>query len=144
MTNIPSHSFGSEPKWNCKTNANLLLFLNDKFTLPKKTSWTVLHPKKEICMKLLSVMRMEVTTMEEWNRQGKIGKNTGEIGAPSSHLWEWTLSYRIPHFETRSAACQDLEAYCERDILVGANKFKLAQLLALSLPLERRSLCPTK
>ena len=57
--------------------------------------------------------------MEEWTQPVKIRKHAGKIGALSSHLWEWTLSYRIPHFETRSAACQDLEACRERYILVG-------------------------
>ena len=88
-------------------------------------------------MKLLSVLRREVTTIEEWNQPGKIGKHTGKIGAPSSHIWEGILSYRMPHFETRSATCQDLEACREQDILVRENKSKLAHLLALSLPLAR-------
>ena len=144
MTDIPSHSFGSEPKWHCKTDADLLIFLNNKFPLLNKASWTLFHPTKDICMKLLSVLRMEVTTMEEWNRPVKISKHTDEIGAPSLHLWEWTMSYRIPHFKTRSAACQDLEVCREQDILVGANKSKLAQPLALSLPLARQSLWPNK
>ena len=82
--------------------------------------------------------------MEECTRPGKIGKDTDEIGAPSSHLWEWTLSYRIPHFETRSNACKDLEACRKQDILVGENKSKLSQSLDLSLPLEKLPLCPTK
>ena len=82
--------------------------------------------------------------MEEWTRKGKIGKHTGEIGAPSSHLWEWTLRYRIPHFKTTSAACQDLEACRGQDILVGENKSKLSQSLELSLPLSIQSLWPTK
>ena len=108
MTDILSRSFVSEPKWYCKTDAELLLLFKKNNPLPKKASWTVFQPTKEISMKLLSMLRMEVTTMEDWTRPGKIGKHTGEIGAPSSHLWEWTLSYRIPHFNTRSAACHDL------------------------------------
>ena len=75
--------------------------------------------------------------MEEWTRPGKIGNKTGEFGAPSSHIWEYTLSYRVPHFKTRSAACQDLEACRKQNILVGGNKSNLAPLKALSLPLAR-------
>ena len=116
MTDILPRFFGIEPKWHCKTDSNLLLLFNNKFPLPNKSSWTVLHPTKDISMKLISVLRMEVNTMEEWNLPRKIGKHNGEIGAPSSHLLEWTLSYRISHFNTRSAACQDLEACHERDI----------------------------
>ena len=82
--------------------------------------------------------------MKDWTRPGKIRKHTGEIGADLFHLWEWTLSYRIPHLETRLATCHDLEACCEQDILVGGNKSKLAQSLALSLLLVRRLLWSIK
>ena len=67
MIHIPSHLFGSEPKWHCKTDDYLLLLFNNKFPIPHKASWTVFHPTNKICMKLLSVLRMEVTTMEYWN-----------------------------------------------------------------------------
>ena len=58
MPDILSRSFGSEPKWNCKTDADILLLFNKKIPLPNKASWTVFHPKKDICMKLLSVLRL--------------------------------------------------------------------------------------
>ena len=61
MTDIPSHQFGSKPKWNCKIDAELLLLFNKKFPLPNKASQTVFHPTKEIIMKLLSLLQMEVT-----------------------------------------------------------------------------------
>ena len=110
MTDIPSRLFGSAPKWNCKTDNDLLFLFNKDFPPPNKASWTVFHPSKEISTKRLSVLRMEVTTMEEWDRLGKIRNRTGEIFAPLLHLWEWILRYRIPNLETRSAACQYLEA----------------------------------
>ena len=66
MKDILSRLFVSEPKWHCKTDADLLLLFNKKIPLPNKASWTVFHPTKDISMKLLSVFRMEVTTMEEW------------------------------------------------------------------------------
>ena len=43
-------------------------------------------PQKIFFMKLLSVLRMEVTTMEEYNRPGKIRKHTKKIDASSSHI----------------------------------------------------------
>ena len=64
MADIPSRSFVSEPKWYCKTDAELLLLFNNKFPLPNKASWNVFYPTKEVIMKLISVLRMEVTTME--------------------------------------------------------------------------------
>ena len=144
MTDIPSRSFGSVPQWHCKTDADLLHLFNTKFPLPNQASWTVFHPTKEICMKLLSVLRMEDTTMEEWTQPGKIGKHSGAIGAPSSHLWEWTLSYRIHHSGTKSDACQASGDSSELATLVKENKSKLERSLALSRPLGRRSLWPTR
>jgi len=41
MTDIPSRSFGSEPKWHCKSNTNLLTLLNNLFPIPSQNSWTV-------------------------------------------------------------------------------------------------------
>ena len=66
MTDIPLRLFVSEPKWHCKTDADLFLLFNKKFPLQNKASWTVFHPTEEIFMKSLSVLWMEVTTMEEW------------------------------------------------------------------------------
>jgi hypothetical protein len=43
MTDIPSQSFGSEPKWYCKTNTDLLTLFNSTFLLPNQASWTVLR-----------------------------------------------------------------------------------------------------
>ena len=91
MTDIPSRSFGSERKWHCREDSDLLTLFNEKFPLPKQASWTVFRPTKEICMKILSVLRMRVTTMEGWTQPPRIGKHIGRIGAPMSNLWEWSL-----------------------------------------------------
>jgi len=37
MTDIPSRSFGSEPKWHCKSNTNLLILFNNLFPFPLRT-----------------------------------------------------------------------------------------------------------
>ena len=63
MTDVLSRSFGSEPKWHCKTDTDLLFLFNNKFPLSNKASWTVFHPTKDMCTKLLSVLQMEVTKM---------------------------------------------------------------------------------
>jgi hypothetical protein len=41
MTDILSRSFGSKPKWFCKTNNDLLTLHNTLFPLPRQNSWTV-------------------------------------------------------------------------------------------------------
>jgi hypothetical protein len=38
MTDIPSCSFGSEPRWFCKTNSDLLTLHNTLFPLPHQNS----------------------------------------------------------------------------------------------------------
>ena len=144
MTDIPSRSFGSEPKWHCIDDSDLLTLFNNKFPLPKQASWTVFRPSKEICMKVLSVLRMKGTTMEEWTQPPKIGKHIGKIGGPSSSLWEWTLRYRIPHLGTKSVHSLDLQHSNELATMVEENKSKLQQSLALSRPLARRSPWSTK
>jgi hypothetical protein len=66
MTDIPSCFFGSEPKWFCKSNADLCDLFNKKFPLPTQQSWTVFHVSTDLFTKGLSILRMEVSTMEEW------------------------------------------------------------------------------
>ena len=40
MTDIPSRSFGTPPKWHCQTENDLLTMFNSKFPLPNQASWT--------------------------------------------------------------------------------------------------------
>ena len=140
MTDIPLRAFGGEPKWHCIDDSDLLTLVNKKFPLPQQASWTVFRPSKEICMKVLSVLRMKGTTMEEWTQLPKIGKHIGKIGEPSSSLWEWTLCNRIPYFGTKSGHSLDLQYCNELATMVEENKSKLQQSLALSRPLARRLL----
>ena len=139
MTDIPSRSFGSEKKWHCKTDAELLKLFNSSFPLPQQASWTVYRPSIEIFMKVLSVLRTQVTTMEEWRRLPKRGQHTGAIGAVSSRLWEWTLTFRESVSRTKSDASPATQALYERGSSVEENKSKLRHAVARSRPLERRS-----
>jgi hypothetical protein len=41
MTDIPSCSFGSIPKWHCKTDQELLTLYNSYFPLPNQNTWTI-------------------------------------------------------------------------------------------------------
>jgi hypothetical protein len=47
MTDIPSHSFGSNAVWHCKTNKDLLTLFLQKFPLQPQTSWTVFRPSSK-------------------------------------------------------------------------------------------------
>jgi hypothetical protein len=142
ITDVPSRSFGSEPKWHCRSNDELLTLFNDKFPLPHQNSWTVFQPTNEIFMKVCSVLRTQPSTLEEWKRLPKIGKLNMPTGVPLSDLWEWTLRFRTPPTISESDVCQDSQPSSELDTLVSANKSKVAQFQRRLQPLERRSKWP--
>jgi hypothetical protein len=73
MTDIPSRSFGSEAKWHCKTDAELLTLFNSFFPLPNQKSWTVFTLLSDISMRVILLLRMQVSSMDEWRRLPKIG-----------------------------------------------------------------------
>ncbi len=96
MTNIPSHLFGSEPKWLFKSEENLLTFFNINFPLPNQNLWTVCQPTSAIATCMISILRMTPFTLEDWRRFPVAGRNIGTTGNGMQCLWEWTLTYRIP------------------------------------------------
>ena len=101
MTDIPSSSFGSVPKWHCKNDTDLLHLFNTKFPIPQ-SSWTVFHPTNAIFF----VLRMQDTTMEEWTQPPRAGKRIGAIGAPMLHLWGWTRGYKTRSSKPKAGASQ--------------------------------------
>ena len=137
ITDIPSRSFGSVNKWHCKNDKDLLNLFNYQFPLPEQASWSIYRPSKEICTRVLSVLRMQATSMDVWRQLPKAGKYTGVIGQPMSRLWEWTLTCRMNPTSHRCDASQDFRACQEQAILVGENKSKLRRSLAQSRPLAR-------
>ncbi len=66
MTNFPSGSFGSEPKWHFKSKFDLLTFFNCNFTLPNQTLWTVCQPTSAIATRMTSILRMTPFTLDDW------------------------------------------------------------------------------
>jgi hypothetical protein len=140
MTDIPSRSFGSEPKWFCKDNTELLTLFNKTFPIPGQNSWTAFQPSSAICMRVISVLRMMAFGMEEWRRLPSAGKHTGNIGKPMSNLFEWTLTYRESHTPKKSDASLDSQEGSEGADLVAAEKSKLTQLQRRSRPLAKRLL----
>ena len=86
MTDIPSRSFENVPQWHCKTDTDLLNFFNQKIPLTNQASWTVFRPTNAICTRVLSMLRMQVTTMGEWTILPKVGRSIRKNGVPSSDL----------------------------------------------------------
>ncbi len=94
LTNIPSCSFGSVPKWHCRSDDALLTLFNKTFPLPEQVSWTCFQFNTNVTTHVISTLRMKGITLAEWQRLPKIGKHIGKIGRHTSGLWEWTLIYR--------------------------------------------------
>jgi hypothetical protein len=66
MMDIPSCSFGSKPKWHCKSNTKLLTLFNNLFPIPSQNSWTVFQISYAVGMRVTSVLQMKDFTLEEW------------------------------------------------------------------------------
>ena len=138
MTDIPSRSFGSEPKWYCKTHNELLTLFNNTFPLPNQASWTIYHPSSAITTRVISILRMQHFTADEWRRLPKAGKSIGQIGCPMSHLWKWTLTYRKHTTNTEHEHSPDLQLGSEQERLFKESKLVLVESLARSRPLARQ------
>ena len=139
MTDIPSRSFGEPKKWHCPTDKDLLTLFSETFPLPNQQCWTVYRVSLEISTKILSVLRMKLISMDVWRQLPSRGKHIGDVGAATSHLWEWTLTYREQRSKNESEHLQDSQPSSEKDTSI-ANKAKseLQQSVALLRPLERR------
>jgi hypothetical protein len=138
ITDIPSRSFGSEQKWFCPSDTDLLRLFNTSFPLPHQGLWNVYHVSSKIATRLISVLRMQVSTLDEWHRLPSPGRSIGPAGSPMSHLWEWTLTYRTPHSHSKPACSPDTPQECDQDIMVEDGKYGLIQSLRRSQPLEWR------
>ena len=142
MTDIPSRSFGSEPKWKCNTNEELLTLFNITFPPPPQASWNVFQLSPEICTKVISILRTQASTVDEWRRLQKRGTYTGDIGPPTSHLWDWTLSFETSHTPTKFEHSRALQDESELDSMGAVAKLQLQQSIRRSQPLARRSPWP--
>ena len=138
MTDIPSRSFGSEPKWHCKTDTEFLTLFNLSFPLPNQESWTVYRLSSKIAMRVISILRTQVFTADEWRRLPKKGKLIGTVGSPTHSLWEWTHIYKKLPTHTKFEHCQDSRPGSDPVPSVADAKSKLERSIALSLPLARR------
>ncbi len=68
--------------------------------------------------------------------------NSGDIGPPTSHLWDWTHSFETSHTPIKSEHSRALQDESEPDSTGAAAKLQLQQSIRLSQPLARRSPWP--
>ena len=144
MTDIPSRSFGSVADYFCRTDADLLTLFNERFPLPGQASWTVFRLTSKVFMRVISVLRMQDIELDEWRRLPRIGEHIGNIGAPTSHLWEWSLSFRGSGMLHGSASSRDLPHESGEGATGEGSGSRLRQSLAQLQPLGRRFLWPAK
>ena len=142
ITDIPSRSFGSIPKYYCATDTDLKTLFDTKFPLPEQNSWNVFRVSLKTSTLVTSVLRMITTDTDAWRRLPKAGSHIGATGPAMSGLWEWTLGFRKPDTSTGSDVSQDSAHEFDPDTTVEVNKCKLRQSLARSRPLDRRSRWP--
>ena len=142
MTDIPSRSFGSVPKWHFKTDDDLLTFFNSSFPLPQKNSWSVCQPTSKIAMRVTSILRTVPFTLDDWRRLPAVAKNIGTAGKPMRSLWEWTHIFRIRASEHECELSPDSWHASARDTLVRESKSNIARSVARLQPLARRSRWP--
>jgi hypothetical protein len=142
MTDIPSRFFGSEPKWHFQSKEALLTFFNSTFPLPTQNSWTMCQFTSAIAMQVISVLRTTPFTLDDWRRLPAAGKNIGTTGRSMRHLWEWTLTYRIPHSQCESDFSPDLQHESAQAIMAKETKSRIVQSVARLWPLARQSRWP--
>ena len=144
MTDIPSRSFGSVSEWFCQTDNDLLTLFNARLPLPGQGSWTVFRITSRVFTRVTSILRMRDIGLEEWRRLPKIGAHIGNIGAPMSRLWEWSLSCRGSVTPHECESSQGLPHGCGVGVTDGESASRLQQSVAQLQPLARRSPWPAK
>ena len=144
MTDIPSRSFGSEKKWHCTDDNALLNLFNVSFPLPNQNSWTIFRLSSAVSTRVISVLWMQVFSMDKWRRLPRPGKHTGTVGAPTANLFEWTLTYRESSTPQDSASSLALLPACDGEDTVRAEKSRATQWRRRYRPLARRSRWPSK
>jgi hypothetical protein len=139
ILDVPSRSFGSNPAWHCTSDTKFLTLFNSLFHLPFQNYWTGFHLSSKVVMHVISTLQKRHSNLEEWRRLPELGDRVGTIGTPTSNLWEWTHIYRLPPLDTAAGASWGLLLGSDLDTLVEDSRSKLAQSLAQSQLLARRS-----
>jgi hypothetical protein len=66
ISDVPSLSFGSNPKWTCKTDEDLLTLFNSMFPLQMQKSWTLYHPNCGVVTHVISILQMKPFALDNW------------------------------------------------------------------------------
>ncbi len=138
ISDVPSWSFGSNPKWTCKSDDDLLTLFNSMFPLPMQKSWTVYRPNCAVVTRVISILQMKSFALDNWRRLPKVGQHVGKIGAHMSDQWEWICTYSRYPSPNQSDASQAVQPQPKQDTMEKDDRYKVARSLAQSRPLARR------
>jgi hypothetical protein len=119
---------------------NIALFSDNTPT----TSWNVFQIHSDVAMRVISILRLKHFLLDKWWRLPKIGSITGPIGPNMSHLRDLTLTYRTHLLHGESEHSRDLPPEHNKEHMARDAKSSLAQSLAMSRPLARRSTWPSE
>jgi len=144
IADIPSRSFGSNPAWHCDNDDALLTLFNSTFPLPSQQSWTVFRLNYRTIMRVISALRMKPFVLDGWRRLPSPGKLIGDIGTPTSQLWDSIRIYNRQLSNNESEASQDLHNKFAQDTTEEDDRYRLQQLQAQSLPLGRQYPWPSE
>ena len=142
IADVPSRSFGSNKEWHCESNQQFLSLFNSLFPLPNQTSWTVFQMKHDIVTRITSILQMTHFELEEWKRLSAIGSHVGTIGSASANLWESICTCRRRSSDTQLEHSWRSQSLYDRESTEEELKYSVAQSLAQSRPLARRSQWP--
>ena len=140
IADIPSRSFGGTPQWHCKTDEEFLKLFNSNFPLPNQHSWTLFQIPSALTTRVISILLMKGSGMEEWRRLPTPKPSTGASGKSIANLWEWTLTWRKKQLVSKQehGSCQGSQPEHDEEHLAEVARLELAQSLQRSRPLARR------
>ncbi len=120
------------------------MFFNSHFPLPNQTSGNIFQIHSNVAMRVNSILKAKHFLLDEWQGLPKIGSITGQIGSNMSHLWDLTLTYRTHLLHGESEHSRDLPPEQDKEHTARDAKSSLAQSLAMSRPLARKSTWPAE
>jgi hypothetical protein len=138
IVDIPSRSFGSNPAWRCDTDDELLTLFNSTFPLPSQQSRTVFRLNSKAVARVISALRMQHFALDDWRRLALPGKLVGDIGNPTSHLWDSIRIYNQQPSNNELDASRDSHNEFAQSTTAEDDRSRLQQLQAQSRPLGRR------
>ena len=142
IADVPSRSFGSNKEWHCETNTDFHSLFNSLFPLHTQTSWTVFQLNYKVVTRVTSILQRTHFELEEWKRLPQVGNHVGTIGCSSANLWQSIRTCRRQSLDTESVHSWHSQLLYEQDTTGEALRCSVAQSLARSRPLGRRSQWP--